>query len=147
MDMFYQPGVTVPGMRWKFDETSLEQGFPVKVVNHSRSLHFTISFFQFETIYKIGKELRKHQHEPIPLADRNNRNLAPNTSKEFALPWEVVELDAQQARLWQTTSGVTKFKFALVFHDDYANADFPKNPKPLYPFRLRTEASRALGKL
>ncbi|MDG6920887.1 MAG: hypothetical protein JRN59_05100 [Nitrososphaerota archaeon] len=146
LDMFYDPGVLVP-RRWKFDETSFKQGMPIKVVNHSKSTHYTISFFQFQTAYRIGKKREITEHDPVPVADKSNRNLSPRTAKEFAFPWRVVETSAEQARVLQTTRGVKDFVFALTFHDDYDNTDYPKKPKPLYPFRLRTEASRTLGRI
>ena len=141
-DMFYKPKVLRPEL-WEFDEEKFHDGLPVKIVNNSDDKHFTISFFRFRTEYSVENQRRKRDYERIPIREGDPHDLAPRHTLEFSLPWRAVMQSAHESRILETKKDVKNLKFTLHFHDDFRNSDY--SSKPLYPFRVRSEASRALG--
>lgn len=139
--MFFKPDVRLPAM-WEFDEDTFQEGMPVKVVNNSKSKHYTISFFRFGTSYLEGKKITNESYARMILdKDHKNYDLAPGHAASFSLPWETaMNCAARSYELLKRVKHVGDHTFMLSFHDDFENVDY--GSKPLDPYLVRSEGSR-----
>ena len=138
--MFYKRQVAGPVL-WEFDPETFENGMPVRVINHSKTKYYSISFFRFRTIIKKGKKLTIHEHATVYLdKDHKNYSLVPGHAVDFSIPWKAAMYSAHASReLQKQTTHVNEHTFVLSFHDDFTNLDY--DSKPLDPFRVRSEGS------